>query len=252
MKILVAVKRVADPDARVRVRADGSALDVSGAPRVMNPFDEIALEEAVRLKEKGLAEEVIAVSAGETDSQEMLRTALARGADRAVLIATAVALQPLAVAKLLRAVCERESPQLVVCGKQATDDDAAQTGPMLSAMLGWPQAAFASEISVEAEGGGYRATVVREVDEGSETVELPLPAVVTAGLRLNEPRFTSLARLVQARKKPLEILTPEVLGVDVISHIETLSFMESPRREPGVRVKSVAELVRLLKERGVI
>ncbi|MDR1163645.1 MAG: electron transfer flavoprotein subunit beta/FixA family protein [Candidatus Accumulibacter sp.] len=252
MKILVAVKRVVDPDARVRVRADGSALDVSGAQRVMNPFDEIALEEAVHLKEKGLATEVIAVSAGEPESQEILRTALARGADRAVLIPTAAALQPLAVAKLLRAVCERESPQLVVCGKQATDDDAAQTGPMLAAMLGWPQAAFASELSIEAQGGGYRATVVREVDEGSETVELPLPAVVTAGLRLNEARFTSLAKLVKARKMPLEILAPEVLGVDLGSRLETLSVIEAPRREPGVRVKSVAELVRILKERGVV
>jgi electron transfer flavoprotein beta subunit len=250
LKILVAIKRVTDPEARIRARLDGSTVDFSGARGVMNPFDEIALEKAVRLKEKGFAEETVAASVGGPMSQEILRSALARGADRAIWIEAAIDAQPLAAAKLLRAVCERESPDLVLCGKQAVDDDSAQTGPMLAAMLGWPQAAFASEISIETRSGALWAIVVREIDEGRETVEILLPAVVTAGLRLAEPRFTSLPNIVKARKKPLEILASEALNVDIAPRIETLSLVEVPRREPGIRARNVSELARFLKERG--
>ena len=251
MKVLVAVKRTVDPDIRVRVKADGSAVDVSGARMSMNPFDEVALEEAVRMKERGLADEVLAVSAGPSGSQETLRLALALGADRALFIETEVVLQPLAVAHLLQAVCGRESPQLVLCGKQAIDDDAAQTGPMLAAMMDWPQAAFASEIFIDTGDGNGRAVVAREVDEGIETVEILLPAVITTDLRLNSPRFASLMDSVRARKKPLEILTPEVLGVDVAPRLESLEVLEPPPRAPGICVKSAADLARFLKERGV-
>ncbi|MDR2506522.1 MAG: electron transfer flavoprotein subunit beta/FixA family protein [Candidatus Accumulibacter sp.] len=250
MKVLVAVKRTVDPDVRARVKADGSAVDVSSARMSMNPFDAVALEEAVRMKERGLADEVLAVSAGPAGSQETLRLALALGADRALFIETEVVLQPLAVARLLQAVCERESPRLALCGKQAIDDNAAQTGPMLAAMMGWPQAAFASEIFIDPGDGNGRAMVAREVDEGIETVEITLPAVITTGLRLNSPRFASLMDSVRARKKPLETLTPEALGVDAAPRLETLEVLEPPPRAPGVRVKSAADLARFLRERG--
>ncbi len=248
MKIVVAVKRVVDYNVKVRIKADGTGVDIANAKMSMNPFDEIAVEEAVRLKEAGVATEVIAVSAGVINCQDTLRTALALGADRAILIQTDVELQPLAVAKLLKAVCEIENPQIVLCGKQAIDDDANQTGQMLAALMAWPQAAFASKLSV-VDG---KAIVIREIDGGHETVEVSLPAVVTADLRLNEPRYATLPNIMKAKKKPLDILIPEALGVDVSPRLKTLKVSEPPKRAAGIKVADVAELVAKLKTTGVI
>ena len=248
MKILVPVKRVVDYNVKVRVKADGSDVDIANVKMSMNPFDEIAIEEAVRLKEAGVASEVVAVSAGTARCQDTLRTALALGADRALLIETAARLQPLAVAKLLKAVCENEQPQLVLCGKQAIDDDANQTGQMLAALMNWPQATFASKLVV-ADG---KASVTREIDGGLETLAITLPALVTADLRLNEPRYATLPNIMKAKKKPLSITTPDELGVDVAPRLTTQAMAEPPKRAAGVRVANVAELVEKLKNAGVI
>ena len=243
MKILVPVKRVVDYNVKVRVKADGSGVETANVKMSMNPFDEIAVEEAVRLKEAGTATEVIAVSVGPAQAQETLRTALAMGADRAVLVQTDVETQPLAVAKVLKALVERDGAALVVLGKQAIDDDCNQTGQMLAALLGWPQGTFASKVTV-ADGA---VTVVREIDGGLETVNLTLPAVVTADLRLNEPRYASLPNIMKAKKKPLETVTPDALGVDVAPRLTTLKVAEPPKRKAGVKVADVAALVDKLK-----
>ena len=248
MKILVAVKRVVDYNVKVRVKADGTGVDTANVKMSMNPFDEIAVEEAVRLKEAGLASEVIVVSAGVAQCQETLRTAMAIGADRALLIETDVELQPLAVAKLLKAICEKEQPGLVICGKQAIDDDANQTGQMLAALMNWPQGAFASGVKL-VDG---KATISREIDGGLETIEVALPVVVTADLRLNEPRYATLPNIMKAKKKPLEVLTPQALGVDVSPRLKTLKVAEPPMRSAGIRVANVAELVAKLKSEGVL
>jgi len=248
LKILVPVKRVVDYNVKVRVKADGSGVDIASAKMSMNPFDEIAVEEAVRLREAGVATEVIAVSCGVTNCQETLRTAMAIGADRAILVETTAALEPLAVAKLLKAICEKEQPQIVLCGKQAIDDDANQTGQMLAALMNWPQAVFASKVLV-ADG---QATVTREIDGGLETIEIKLPAVITTDLRLNEPRYATLPNIMKAKKKPLDITTPEALGVNVDAHLTTLKVSEPPKRAAGVKVADVAELVSKLKSAGVI
>jgi len=243
MKVLVPVKRVVDANVKVHVRPDGSGVETAGLKMSMNPFDEIALEEALRLREKGVATEVVATSLGVTACTETLRTALAMGADRGILVETAVDLQPLAVAKLLQALVAREQPDLVLMGKQAIDDDMNATGQMLAALLGWPQGTFASKVEV-AEG---RVRVTREVDGGLETLELALPAVVTADLRLNEPRYATLPNIMKARKKPIETLTPEALGVDPTPRLTVLTTREPPRRAAGRRVASVAELVEKLR-----
>ncbi len=245
LKILVPVKRAVDYNVRVRAKSDGTGLDIANAKMSMNPFDEIAVEEAVRLKEAGLAGEVIVVSAGASACQETLRTALALGADRAVLIETEAELQPLVVARLLAAVCSRETPDLVICGKQAIDDDASQVGAMLAARQGWAQATCASKLVVDAS--ARRAQVTREVDGGCETVEAALPMVVTTDLRLNEPRYATLPNIMKAKKKPLDVLTPEALGVEVAPALAILGYAEPPRRSAGVRVESVADLVAKLK-----
>ena len=243
MKVLVAVKRVVDYNVKVRVKSDGTGVDIANVKMSMNPFDEIAVEEAVRLKEAGVATEVIAVSAGVTQSQETLRTALAIGADRAILIESAEELQPLAVAKLLKALVDKELPQLVILGKQAIDDDSNQTGQMLAALAGLPQATFASKVVV-ADG---KATVSREVDGGAETLSLKLPAVVTTDLRLNEPRYVTLPNIMKAKKKPLETIKPQDLGVDVKPRLKTLKVVEPPKRSAGVKVPDVKTLVEKLK-----
>ena len=248
MKVLVPVKRVIDYNVKVRVKADGTGVDLANVKMSMNPFDEIAVEAAIRLKEAGLATEVVAVSCGGAACQETLRTAMALGADRAVLVESDAELQPLAVAKLLKAVCGREGPQLVVCGKQAIDDDANQTGQMLAALLGWGQATFASRLEL-ADG---RVTVTREVDGGLETLSLPLPTVVTTDLRLNEPRYATLPNIMKAKKKPLEVLKPADLGVDVTPRLTTLRAAEPPGRQGGKRVADVAELVALLKNEAKV
>lgn len=248
MKVLVAVKRVVDYNVNVRVKADESGVDIANVKMSMNPFDEIAVEEAVRMKEAGVATEVIAVSAGPAACQETLRTALALGADRALLINTDVELQPLAVAKLIKAVCEKEGPGIVLCGKQAIDDDANQTGQMLAALMDWPQAAFASKVVVT----GDKASVTREVDGGLETVEMSLPVVITADLRLNEPRYATLPNIMKAKKKPLDTVTPEALGVDVAPRLKTLKVTEPPKRKAGVIVGNVNELVSKLKEEAKV
>ena len=248
MKVLVPVKRVVDYNVKVRVKADGSGVDTANAKMSMNPFDEIAVEEAVRLREAGVASEVLVVSAGLVNCQETLRTAMAIGADRALLIETDVDLQPLAIAKLLKSVCENEQPQLVLCGKQAIDDDANQTGQMLAALMNWPQATFASKVQL-ADG---KATVVREIDGGMETVEMALPAVISVDLRLNEPRYATLPNIMKAKKKPLDVITPASLGVDVAPRLKTLSVTEPPKRAAGIKVAGVAELVAKLKNEGVI
>ncbi|MCL4740554.1 MAG: electron transfer flavoprotein subunit beta/FixA family protein, partial [Burkholderiaceae bacterium] len=239
MKVLVPVKRVVDYNVKVRVKSDGSGVDIAGVKMSMNPFDEIAVEEAVRLKEKGVATEVIAVSCGVAQCQETLRTAMAIGADRAILVETAEELQPLAVAKLLKALADKEQPQLVVLGKQAIDDDANQTGQMLAALAGWPQGTFASKVEV-ADG---RVAVTREVDGGLETVSLALPAVVTTDLRLNEPRYVTLPNIMKAKKKQLDIVKPADLGVDVAPRLKTLKVAEPPKRGAGIKVPDVATLV---------
>ena len=250
MKILVPVKRVIDYNVKVRVKADGSGVDLANVKMSMNPFDEIAIEEAVRLKEAGVASEVIAVSAGLAACQDTLRTALALGADRAILVETEVELQPLSVAKLLAAICAKELPQLVLCGKQAIDDDASQTGQMLAALMHWPQATFASKVVLGE--GAQRALVTREIDGGQETVDILLPAVVTTDLRLNEPRYATLPNIMKAKRKQLDRLTPDELGVDIRPRLKTLKVAEPPKRAAGVKVADVAELVAKLKSAGVI
>ena len=249
MKVLVPVKRVVDFNVKVRVKADGSGVDIANVKMSMNPFDEIACEEAIRLKEGGKATEVIAVSLGEQRCQETLRTALAMGADRAILVETSVELQPLAVAKLLKAIVAREEPGLVLMGKQAIDDDSNQTPQMLAALLGWPQATFISKLEI----GEGKAKVSREVDEGLEQLEVKLPAVMSVDLRLNEPRYASLPNIMKAKKKPLDVLKPEDLGVDPTPRLQYLKFEEPPKRQAGAKVASVAELVGKLKtEAGVL
>ena len=248
MKILVAVKRVVDYNVKVRVKADGSGVDTANVKMSMNPFDEIAVEEAVRLKEKGAASEVIAVSCGVAQCQETLRTAMAIGADRAILVQTEVELQPLAVAKLLAALVAREQPGLVILGKQAIDDDANQTGQMLAALAGWPQGTFASKVEI-ADGA---ARVTREVDGGLETLRLALPAVVTTDLRLNEPRYVTLPNIMKAKKKTLDTLTPAELGVDVTPRLTTLKVAEPPKRGAGVKVPDVATLVDKLRNEAKV
>jgi electron transfer flavoprotein beta subunit len=243
MKVLAPVKRVIDYNVKIRVKADGSGVETANVKMSMNPFDEIAVEEAVRLKEAGAATEVIVVSLGVQACQETLRTALAMGADRGILVQTDAELQPLAVAKTLKAIVEKEQPQLVILGKQAIDDDCNQTGQMLAALLGWPQGTFASKV-VAGDGG---ITVTREIDGGLETVELTLPAVVTSDLRLNEPRYASLPNIMKAKKKPLETVKPEDLGVDLTPRLKTLKVAEPPRRQAGIKVGSVQELVEKLR-----
>ncbi|NNM66010.1 MAG: electron transfer flavoprotein subunit beta/FixA family protein [Burkholderiales bacterium] len=243
MKVLVAVKRVVDYNVKVRVKTDGSGIDTAGVKMSMNPFDEIAVEEAVRLKERGLASEVIAVSCGLAACGETLRTAMAIGADRGVLVETDTELQPLAVAKLLQAVATREGAQLVILGKQAIDDDSNQTGQMLAALLGWSQATFASKVELGAAG----ANVTREVDGGLETLAVKLPAVITTDLRLNEPRYVTLPNIMKAKKKQVDILKPGDLGVDVAPRLKTLKVAEPPKRGAGVKVPDVATLVSRLK-----
>jgi electron transfer flavoprotein beta subunit len=248
MKILVAIKRVIDFNVKVRVKPDASGVDTANVKMSMNPFDEIAVEEAVRLKEKGVATEIVAVSCGVAASQETLRTALALGADRAILVQTDQELQPLAVAKLLRAIIAKESPQVVILGKQAIDDDANQTGQMLAALLDWPQATFASKLDIS----DGKASVKREVDGGLETVEVALPAVITTDLRLNEPRYATLPNIMKAKKKPLETVTPEALGVDVAPRLTTLGVAEPPKRKGGGRVADVKELVAKLRNEAKV
>ncbi|AXW01953.1 electron transporter RnfB [Ralstonia solanacearum] len=243
MKVLVAVKRVIDYNVKARVKADGSGVDLANVKMSMNPFDEIAVEEAVRLKEAGVATEVIAVSCGVTQCQETLRTAMAIGADRGILVETAEELQPLAVAKLLKAIIDREPIDLIILGKQAIDDDANQTGQMLAALAGLPQATFATKVQV-ADG---KASVTREVDGGLETLSVKLPAVVTTDLRLNEPRYVTLPNIMKAKKKPLETVKPEDLGVDVAPRLKTLKVVEPAKRSAGVMVPDVATLVSKLK-----
>ncbi|MGF6528139.1 electron transfer flavoprotein subunit beta/FixA family protein [Variovorax sp. PvP013] len=248
MKVLVPVKRVVDYNVKVRVKSDGSGVDVANVKHSMNPFDEIAVEEAVRLKERGVVTEIIAVSCGETKCQETLRTALAIGADRAILVETSVELQPLAVAKLLKALVDKEQPQLVILGKQAIDDDANQTGQMLAALADLPQGTFASKVEVS----GDKVSVTREVDGGLETVSLTLPAIVTTDLRLNEPRYVTLPNIMKAKKKTLDVVKPEDLGVDVAPRLKTLKVAEPPKRGAGVKVADVAALVDKLKNEAKV
>jgi len=248
MKVLVPVKRVVDFNVKVRVKPDGSGVDTANVKMSMNPFDEIAVEEAVRLKEKGLATELVAVSCGIAACQETLRTALALGVDRAILVETDAELQPLAVAKLLKAIAVKEQPQLVIMGKQAIDDDANQTGQMLAALLDWPQATFASKIELAAS----EATVKREIDGGLETIAVKLPAVVTADLRLNEPRYATLPNIMKAKKKPLDVVKPDTLGVDVAPRLVTLKVVEPPKRKGGGRVADAKELVAKLRSEAKV
>jgi electron transfer flavoprotein beta subunit len=248
MKILVAIKRVVDANVKVRVKADGSGVDIASAKMSMNPFCEIAVEEAVRLKEKGAASEVVVVSCGVAACQETLRTAMAIGADRAILVEAGDGLQPLAVAKLLQAVVAQEQPQLVLLGKQAIDDDCNQTGQMLAALLDWGQATFASRVDIE----DGQARVTREVDGGLETLALPLPAIVTADLRLNEPRYVTLPNIMKAKKKPLATVTPDALGVDIAPRLVTVSLAEPPRRGAGIKVSDVTTLVAKLKHEAKV
>ena len=248
MKVLVAVKRVVDYNVKVRVKSDGTGVDIANVKMSMNPFDEIAIEEAVRLREKGVATEVIAVSCGVTQCQETLRTAMAIGADRAILVESTEDLQPLAVAKLLKALIDKEQPGLVILGKQAIDDDNNQTGQMLAALAGLPQATFANKVDV-ADG---QVQVVREVDGGLETLRLTLPAVITTDLRLNEPRYVTLPNIMKAKKKTLEVFKPADLGVDVSSRIKTLKVSEPPKRGAGIKVADVATLVDKLKNEAKV
>ncbi|MCB8837380.1 electron transfer flavoprotein subunit beta/FixA family protein [Aurantimonas sp. VKM B-3413] len=249
MKVLVAVKRVVDYNVKIRVKADGSGVELANVKMSMNPFDEIAVEEAIRLREAGSASEVIAVSVGPQQSQETIRTALAMGADRGVLVKTDQIVEPLAVAKLLKGVVEEEKPDLVILGKQAIDDDCNQTGQMLAALLGWSQGTFANKVELT----DGRAKVTREVDGGLQTVDLKLPAIVTTDLRLNEPRYASLPNIMKAKKKPIAEKTPEEMGVDISPRLEVLGTAEPKKREGGVKVASVDELVDKLKnEAGVL
>ncbi|WP_123402281.1 electron transfer flavoprotein subunit beta/FixA family protein [Inmirania thermothiophila] len=248
MKVLVAVKRVVDYNVRVRVKADGSGVETSNVKMSMNPFDEIAVEEAVRWKEAGLATEVVVVSVGVRAAQEQLRQALALGADRGVLVEAGEVLEPLEVARVLAVLVEREGPRVVILGKQAIDDDANQTGQMLAGLLGWGQGTFASKVVFE----GDEVEVVREVDGGLETVRLKLPAVITTDLRLNEPRYASLPNIMKAKRKPLEVVGLEELGVEVVRHREVEGVFEPPRRKGGVKVGSVAELVARLRDEAKV
>jgi len=248
MKVLVSIKRVVDFNVKVRVKADGSGVETANVKMSMNPFDEIAVEEAVRLKEAGKATEIVVVSCGATACQETLRTALAIGADRAILVETDVDLQPLAVSKLLKAVVEREKPGLVILGKQAIDDDSNQTGQMLAALLGWPQATFASKMKLE----GEKAEVTREVDGGLETISIKIPAVVTTDLRLNEPRYVTLPNIMKAKKKTLETLKPEGLGVDVSPRLSILKVTEPPKRKAGSKVADAKALVDKLRNEAKV
>jgi electron transfer flavoprotein beta subunit len=249
MKVLIAVKRVVDFNVKIRVKADGSGVELANVKMSMNPFDEIAVEEAVRLKEAGKATEVIAVSIGPTQSQETLRTALAMGADRAILVKHDGYVEPLAVAKILKGVVEAEKPELVILGKQAIDDDCNQTGQMLAALLGVSQATFASKLEI----AGSEATITREIDGGLQTIKVKLPLIMTTDLRLNQPRYASLPNIMKAKKKPLEEKTPADYGVDVSPRLKVLKTTEPPKRQAGVKVKSVRELVQKLKdEAGVI
>jgi len=247
MKVLVPVKRVLDYNLKPRVKADGSGVDLANVKQSMNPFDEIAVEEAIRLKEKGAASEIVAVSIGEAKAQETLRTALAMGADRAILIVHEGVAEPLAVAKLLKAIADEEQPGLVILGKQAIDDDSNQTGQMLAALLGWPQGTFASKVEM----AGESVNVTREVDGGLETVALKLPAIVTTDLRLNEPRYASLPNIMKAKSKPLAQKTPADYGVDMTPRLTTLNVSEPPRRQAGIKVADVDALVEKLKALGV-
>jgi electron transfer flavoprotein beta subunit len=249
MKILVPVKRVVDYNVKIRVRPDGSGVELANVKMSMNPFDEIAVEEAIRLREQGKATEVVAVSIGPQQAGETIRTALAMGADRGILVKTDVAVEPLAVAKILKKIVEQESPQLVILGKQAIDDDSSQTGQMLAALLGWPQGTFASKVVI----GDGSVDVTREVDGGLQTVGLKLPAIVTTDLRLNEPRYASLPNIMKAKKKPLDETSPDALGVDVTPRLKVLKTVEPGGRKAGAKVGSVAELVNKLKvEAGVL
>ena len=250
MKALVAVKRVVDFNVKIRVKTDGSGVELSNVKMSMNPFDEIAVEEVVRMKEKGILQEVVAVSIGPTKSQETIRTALSMGADRGLLIETpdGEAVEPLAVAKLLKAVVEAEKPSFVILGKQAIDDDCNQTGQMLAALLGWPQATFASKVVLE----GDAALVTREVDGGLETLKMKLPAVITTDLRLNEPRYPSLPNIMKAKKKPLDIKKAADYGIDIAPRLKLLKTVEPPGRKAGVKVANAAELVAKLKEAGAL
>ena len=248
MKVLVAIKRVIDYNVKIRVKGDGSGVETANVKMSMNPFDEIAVEEAVRLKEGGKAKEVVAVSIGVQQAQETIRTALAMGADRGVHVVTDATLEPLAVAKTLKAVVEREKPDLIILGKQAIDDDANQTGQMLAALLGWSQGTFASKVAVE----DAKLKVTREVDGGLETVSIKLPAVVTTDLRLNEPRYASLPNIMKAKKKPIDALKPEDLGVDVAPRLKTLKVTEPSKRKAGAKVESVAQLVDKLRNEAKV
>ncbi|SCK30337.1 electron transfer flavoprotein beta subunit [Variovorax sp. HW608] len=252
MKILVPVKRVVDYNVKVRVKSDGTGVDIANVKMSMNPFDEIAVEEAVRLKEKGVATEVIAVSCGDAKCQETLRTAMAIGADRGILVETAEELQPLAVAKLLKALVDKEQPALVILGKQAIDDDNNQTGQMLAALADLPQGTFASKVEVAGTDGEGRLSVTREVDGGLETLSLSLPAVITTDLRLNEPRYVTLPNIMKAKKKQLDTFKPEDLGVDVKPRLKTLKVAEPPRRGAGIKVPDVATLMDKLKNEAKV
>jgi electron transfer flavoprotein beta subunit len=249
MKVLVPVKRVVDANVKVRVKADGSGVELANVKMAMNPFDEIAVEEAIRIKEAGKADEIVAVSIGPAQAAETIRTALAMGADRGILVKVDEAVEPLSVARILKGVVEAEKPELVILGKQAIDDDANQTGQMLAALLGWAQATFASKIEID----GGKARVTREVDGGLQVIEAKLPLIVTTDLRLNQPRYASLPNIMKAKKKPLEVLKPADLGVDVAPRLKTLKVAEPGKRKAGVMVKDVAELVdRLRNEAKVI
>ena len=243
MKVLVTVKRVVDPYVKVRVKADGSGVETANVKMTMNPFCEIAVEQAVRMKEAGIVSEIVVVSIGVQQSQETLRTAMAMGADRGILVETADEVQPLAVAKVLKAIVAKEQPRLVIMGKQAIDDDSNQSGQMLAALLGWPQATFISDVEVS----GDHADITREIDGGLEKLTVKLPAVVTADLRLNEPRYVTLPNIMKAKKKPLEVVKPDALGVDVKPRLKTLKVEEPPKRTAGVKVNDVAELIDKLK-----
>lgn len=248
MKVLVPVKRVVDYNVKVRVKADETDVDLANVKMSMNPFDEIAVEEAVRLKEKGVVTEVVAVSCGPTACQETLRSAMAMGADRGVLLESDVELQPLAVAKLLKAVCDKERPSLLICGKQAIDDDSNQTGQMLAALMDWPQATFASRVELTSDA----VTVTREIDGGLETLTMSLPAVVTTDLRLNEPRYATLPNIMKAKKKPLETIAADSLGVDIAPRLNTIKVSEPPKRAGGVKVADVADLLNKLRNEAKV
>jgi electron transfer flavoprotein beta subunit len=251
MKILVPVKRVVDYNVKVRIKPDGSGVDIANVKMSMNPFDEIAVEEAIRLREKGIATEIVAVSCGVAACQETLRTALALGADRAILVETDVELQPLAVAKLLKALVDKEAPRLVILGKQAIDDDANQTGQMLAGLLGWAQATFASKVEIAAA-DAPEMVVKREIDGGLETIRVKLPAIITTDLRLNEPRYATLPNIMKAKKKPLDNVKPDALGVDVTPRLATLKVAEPPKRQGGGKVADVQELVAKLRNEAKV